>query len=50
MPVFFASRLLEWMQSYDGIKYGQLKAHLFIQDKNQLTLILEYFEIRSPEV
>ncbi len=33
MPVFFAWRLLEWLQSYDGIKFGLLKAHLFIQDK-----------------
>ncbi len=23
------------MRSYDGIKFVQLKAHLFIQDKNQ---------------
>ncbi len=26
MPVFFALRLLEWLLSYDGIKFGQLKS------------------------
>ncbi len=38
----FAWRLLEvdeWLWSYDGINFGQLKAHLLIQDKNQSTLI-----------
>ncbi len=39
MPVCFAWRLLEWLWRYDGIKFGQLKAHLFIQDKKQSTAI-----------
>ncbi len=47
MPVFFAWRLLEWLQSYDGIKFVQLKDHLVISDKNQLTLIPVYFEVWS---
>ncbi len=37
--IFFAWRLIDWlrMQSCDVLKFGQLKAYLFIQDKtNQL--------------
>ncbi len=40
MPVLFAWRLREWLRSYDAIKFSQLKAHLFIQDKIQTTCIL----------
>ncbi len=45
MPVFLAGRLLEWLRSYVGIKFDQLKAHLFIQDKNQSNLKPVYFEM-----
>ncbi len=33
----FASRLLKQLWNCDGLKFGHLIAHLFIQDKNQST-------------
>ncbi len=39
--LFFAWRLLKQLQRCDGLKFGQLKAHLFTQEKNQST---HYFE------
>ncbi len=47
MPVCYGWRLLEWLESCDGLKFSQLKVYLFIQDKNQS---LYYFELCSPRV
>ncbi len=48
MPVFFlAWRLLEWFKSCNGLNVGQLKNHLYIQDKNQST---NYFDMCSSQI
>ncbi len=45
--ILFFAWLFEQLRSCDGLNFSQLKAHLFIQDKNQST---HYFEMCSPEV
>ncbi len=44
---FMLQNCLSLLQSCGGLKFGQLKAYLFIQDKNQSTY---YFEMCSPDV
>ncbi len=50
MLVFFAWRLPELLESYDGVKFGQLKAHLVSWKLKTKINSYVYFEMWSPEV